>query len=121
MQLFNTTSFRVIQEGLDGLWLKQQVISQNIANADTPGYKAKYVNFSSILKEKENASKSGKSENELHVGVTVTQDNSTNQLIEGSNVDEDQQNLELAKAQLQYDTLLSKMTAEFSMLRIAMK
>ena len=30
---------------MDALWQKQQVISHNIANVETPGYKAKHVNL----------------------------------------------------------------------------
>ena len=35
MALFNNTSFRLLEQGLDGVWLKQKIISQNIANAET--------------------------------------------------------------------------------------
>ncbi|NLJ16931.1 MAG: flagellar basal body rod protein FlgB, partial [Clostridiales bacterium] len=50
MAIFDTTSFRITSQGLDILWKKQEVISQNIANKDTPDYKAKYVDFYSVLK-----------------------------------------------------------------------
>jgi flagellar basal-body rod protein FlgB len=36
---------------LDGLALRQDVTSENIANVDTPGYKAKEVSFEQTLKE----------------------------------------------------------------------
>lgn len=36
---------------LDGLSLRQDVTSENIANIDTPGYKAKEVNFEQTLKK----------------------------------------------------------------------
>ena len=38
MALFDTNAFRVTEQGLSVLWQKQQIISQNIANADTPDY-----------------------------------------------------------------------------------
>ena len=117
MDLFNTDSFRVTQEGLDAVWLKQRVISNNLANADTPGFKASFVSFSGILEESAGAN----ARKELHVRPVVTTDESTNMLDDESNVDVDQQNLEFARAQLQYDTLLSKMNSEFNMLRLAMK
>ena len=38
-------SISMAEKSLDFLWAKQQIISYNIANVDTPGYKAKYVTF----------------------------------------------------------------------------
>ena len=43
-------SMRAVQMALDGLSLRQQVISQNLANVDTPGYQARSVNFEDALK-----------------------------------------------------------------------
>lgn len=39
-----------LHAALDGLSLRQQVIADNIANIDTPGYTAKSVDFESSLK-----------------------------------------------------------------------
>ena len=33
---------KALSSGMDALWQKQQVISHNIANVETPGYKAKH-------------------------------------------------------------------------------
>jgi len=41
MDLQNLTLFKVAQERMDWLAQRQKVVSQNIANANTPGYKAK--------------------------------------------------------------------------------
>jgi flagellar basal-body rod protein FlgB len=38
-----------LQRALDGLALRQQVIGDNIANVDTPGFRAKTVDFESAL------------------------------------------------------------------------
>ena len=38
MALFNTNAFRITEQGLSVMWQKQQIIAQNIANQDTPGY-----------------------------------------------------------------------------------
>jgi flagellar basal-body rod protein FlgB len=43
-------TMRSLRVGLDGLSLRQQVISQNIANIDTPGYQAKQVNFEDAIR-----------------------------------------------------------------------
>ena len=38
-------SISMVEKSLDYLWEKQQAISNNIANAETPGYKSKYVTY----------------------------------------------------------------------------
>ena len=41
---------RTASLALDGLSLRQQAISRNLANIDTPGYQAQTVNFEQTLK-----------------------------------------------------------------------
>ena len=56
--LFSDSATRVAKTALDGLSLRQQAISRNIANVDTPGYQAKTVNFENTLKSVLNQNKS---------------------------------------------------------------
>jgi len=53
------TSLDAAKLALDGLSLRQQVISRNIANVDTPGYRAQSVNFESAV------------QNALHRGTSL--------------------------------------------------
>ncbi|MGN0242086.1 MAG: flagellar basal body rod protein FlgB, partial [Candidatus Weimeria sp.] len=39
----------LMDKALDASWLRETAISNNIANADTPGYKRKDVKFQDIL------------------------------------------------------------------------
>ncbi len=48
--MFNA-NFQIIKTGMDVAMLRQNVHAQNIANAETPGYKRKYVVFEELLKE----------------------------------------------------------------------
>jgi flagellar basal-body rod protein FlgB len=48
--LFTDSSTRAAKIALDGLSLRQQAISRNIANVDTPGYQAQTVDFENTLK-----------------------------------------------------------------------
>lgn len=41
---------RTARTVLDGLSLRQQAISRNLANVDTPGYQAETINFEDTLK-----------------------------------------------------------------------
>lgn len=121
MALFNNTSFRLLEQGLDAVWLKQKVISQNIANNDTPGYKAKTVNFSAVLKEKCKSPyhKYNNTESGINLKTTITQETSTNQTADGNNVDMEKESVALADAQTQYDVLSGKISNEFAMIRTA--
>ncbi len=44
-------SMALLQKSLDALWLRQKVITDIIANNDTPGYKSKSVAFEEVLKK----------------------------------------------------------------------
>ena len=48
--IFSDNAIRAARLALDGLSMKQQVISRNLANVDTPGYQAQTVNFEDTLK-----------------------------------------------------------------------
>jgi flagellar basal-body rod protein FlgB len=48
--LFSDSAMRTARAALDGLSLRQQAISRNLANVDTPGYRAETVNFQETLK-----------------------------------------------------------------------
>ncbi|OGO39885.1 MAG: flagellar basal-body rod protein FlgB, partial [Chloroflexi bacterium RBG_16_57_9] len=47
--LFNDNTNQVLHTALDGLARRQQVTANNIANAETPGFKASIVTFESQL------------------------------------------------------------------------
>jgi flagellar basal-body rod protein FlgB len=47
--LFADSSTRAARVALDGLSLRQQAISRNLANIDTPGYHAQTVDFEETL------------------------------------------------------------------------
>ena len=48
--LFADIAMRTATVALDGLSLRQQAVSRNLANIDTPGYQAQTVNFEDTLK-----------------------------------------------------------------------
>jgi flagellar basal-body rod protein FlgB len=48
--LFSDIAMRASKAALDGLSMRQQAISRNLANVDTPGYQAETVNFEDTLK-----------------------------------------------------------------------
>src|SRR5512141_1243753 len=48
---FSDSATRTARTALDGLSLRQQAISRNLANVDTPGYQAETINFEDTLKQ----------------------------------------------------------------------
>ena len=42
----------MMNKSMDYLWKKQEIIADNIANVDTPGYKKKSVDFEQTFREK---------------------------------------------------------------------
>jgi len=105
--------------GLDAAWAKNEIISGNIANVDTPGYKRRVVEFGNLLEEASSNLKSGTSSTP---GVKVTIDNTTDSLrTDGNNVNIDTEMVELAKNSIYYNLLSQKMTGEIQKIEAAIK
>ena len=133
MGLFDSTTMNLAEQGLDATWYKQRIISHNIANVDTPDFKAKTVEFGLILEEKckckyhewinhecHDKDVYGKSLNEpLKLSVVTTYETDTNQILDGNNVDMEKEQLALADAQYQYSALMDYMNSRYSMIRLA--
>lgn len=116
----------VLQKGLDASWLKNKVIANNIANVDTPGFKASSVSFEASFKAALGREFSAKRTRAKHIDFSgndmrgvVMQDNSTTYRMDGNNVNIDAQNAELAKNTIYYNTLVQQLSSEFRKLQIA--
>lgn len=118
----------ILQRALDGTWQKQRAISNNVANHETPGYKAINVNFEdSLEKEIEKLGNGTPTKERIEEGINaikkseinVYSDYSTSERADGNNVDMDLENIEMAKTQIQYQYLTRSMTDMFSRLRYA--
>ncbi|MEM1485307.1 flagellar basal body rod protein FlgB [Oscillospiraceae bacterium PP1C4] len=110
--MFKSLEFQAMQSSLDALWMKQKTISQNIANYETPGYKAKSLHFEDVLKD---ARQDGGSQYDFKATVT-TQDN-TSMRPDGNNVDIEKESLELYQTYLQSAYLNQKISGQFNNIR----
>jgi len=119
--LFNTTSFRIAEQGINDMAQSNRIIQHNIANADTPGYKTKYLYFEGILRDKISARETSKFKKELHLGTAMFVDKWTKGQPDGNNVDNDNQQTLFAKNKIRYDALVNQLNAEFELLRTAMR
>lgn len=122
----------LLHSALDASSLRQQTISNNIANAETPGYKARKVIFEDILKQQiANQSKFvGNRTDSRHVVIgqggnipvaETVEDTNTIMNNNGNNVDVDGEMTQMGKNSLWYYTLSQQITSEFQQLSIAIK
>ncbi len=108
-----------LQKALDASWLRNEVISNNIANVDTPGYKRKTVKFEEFLSSEMKTGKISKGQTRLKSSdIMVSHDYSTlSYRSDGNNVDIENEMAELATNSLRYNTLIQKMNGDFQNLR----
>ena len=59
MDYLSSNSFLLMEKSLGFLWTKQAAILDNIANAETPNYKAKVVTFEETIQSKLEAARAG--------------------------------------------------------------
>ena len=115
----------VLQKTAGASWYRNEVISNNIANVDTPGFKRKDVQFETYLMasldggDSLDANIAAVDMDELNPTTFVDQSNLSYRL-DGNNVDINTESAELAKNQLRYYTLLDSMSQEFNRLKSAM-
>lgn len=121
MTLFDTTGFRLLQEGIDICTKNRNVIANNIINQDTPGFKCKYLNFGAVLRDKLNIAEGEKYTKELHLSDYTVTDRSTADQPDGNNVDFDTQQNLFVQNSLLYDALVNQMNSEFILMRSAMR
>ncbi len=71
--LFSDDAFRAGKIALNGLALRQEVIGQNLANVDTPGYRALSVSFEDALRRamKDETNIRLKTNHPLHLGAST--------------------------------------------------
>lgn len=116
----------VLGKACDASWTRNSVISNNIANVDTPGFKRQDVQFEDYLMNEVGYTDSLDDEvadadlDSLN-GTTYTDYATVSYRLDGNNVDIDTENAELAKNQIKYYTMLDSVSQEFSRLKSVMK
>lgn len=126
--LFSTGSITALDKGLDASALRQQVIANNVANINTPGFKKQDVSFEDELAaaiEDEQDSKSLQAghrhlagESSLKdVGIKVTTAKGTSMRYDGNNVDIDEEMSKLAENNIRYQAMSKLMSERFGGLK----
>lgn len=131
--MFTTNVFdytNILDKAADASWMRENVITNNIANIDTPGYKRQDVDFESVLQKalgKTKYSSLDKKVRELNQDLgkltTTSYTDAANYSyrLDRNNVDENTENAELASESLRYQLLTTAITNNFSRLQTVLK
>ncbi|HPT59578.1 MAG TPA: flagellar basal body rod protein FlgB [Fervidobacterium sp.] len=114
--MFNS-NFDTLKTALDVQLKRQELHAENIANAETPGYKKKYVAFEEYLQQSKMKLKMSTTD-EKHLSSSpsvvqakeITQDN-TSITNDENNVDIEMETTEMVKDALRYQVLSRLMSA----------
>lgn len=124
MDIFSGT-IKTLEGALQRANVKQKVISDNIANVDTPNYKAKKVSFKNMLNEESSRIDASKTDyrhidfkgNESNYSIVSSKQTSYQQ--NRNNVDIDQEMSKMAENQIQYQALVERISGKFNSLKTA--
>ena len=131
--MFTTNVFdytNILDKAADASWMRENVITNNIANIDTPGYKRQDVDFESVLQKalgKTKYSSLDKKVRELNQDLgkltTTSYTDAANYSyrLDRNNVDENTENAELASESLRYQLLTTAITYNFSRMQTVLK
>lgn len=117
----------VLDKAADASWLRNEAISNNIANVDTPGYKRQDVTFENELIRNLNKVEYDTMDARVYnmklsrIEPRVYTDASAySYRLDGNNVDIDTENVYMAENQVTYNGLMQCIKSEFANLKAAM-
>ncbi|MCR2805005.1 flagellar basal body rod protein FlgB [Paenibacillus soyae] len=133
MRLLNSASFNRMEQAVYAAEMRQRVISDNVANAETPHFKRSEVLFEQLLEESMGTSShkrlAGKMSDARHIEIgssasrvpnaKVVTDESTTMNNNQNNVDIDREMSLLAKNQLNYNFYVQQINHDVKMIRTA--
>lgn len=118
----------VLGKAADASWIRNDLIANNIANYDTPGYKRQDINFEDALKKAiqsvDGSSMDARVSNLRKGSLDVsayTDYGDYSYRLDQNNVDIDTEQVQLAENQIRYQALMDGINNEFSNLKSAMK
>ena len=121
----------LLQKGLSAAWTRNAVIRNNIANVETPDFKASDVEFESLMARsiQESGGFVGTKTHPGHRDIGAVHQPPVQPMIvkrdgmamrfDGNNVDIEAENVKLAQNSLYYNTLVEKMNSELRRLKAA--
>ncbi len=120
----------VLEKSLNASWARNDVISQNLANVDTPEYKRKDIAFEEFLSDSMGkVGLEGNLADKRHIPINnssdvdkiepaLVEDNSDSSMrIDGNNVDIDSEMANLAKNQIKYNALVQMINGSYNKIK----
>ncbi len=115
MPLYDNTQL-ALERAISGASMRQEVLSNNLANAETPGFQRSDVDFHTTLAA---AMKTG-SASRIDATTFPAQTDPQTLRADGNGVDIDVESANMAKNGLEYEALVSTAKARIQILRAAM-
>jgi flagellar basal-body rod protein FlgB len=134
VNLLNGAGFNKLQGAINAAEMRQRVIANNVANADTPRFKRSEVLFEELLEESMGNGKprlAGVRTNPRHIAIgqssaslpeaSVVTDETSVMNNNENNVDIDREMSLLAKNQLSYNYYVQQINHDIKMMRVAIE
>ncbi len=114
-------TLKMIEDRLTLNSMNQKLISGNLANIDTPGYKAKEVSFESALRQslEDHVLQMVRSNGGHMAPDDPVQAMQTPEVVESGPVDLDTQMVNLLKNSIEYNHMIGMLNKKFTMLKTA--
>lgn len=127
MNIFSNT-IQHLENGLNYSTVKQKVISNNIANVETPGYKAKKVHFNDLLNHEVQKLEAYRTDqrhfefsNSSYAPYKITTNTKSSYLSNENSVDIDREMSEMAHNQIYYNALIDRLNGKFNSFKTVIK
>ena len=124
--------FQFHQDALNLRAFRQQLLASNIANADTPGYKARDIDFAAALSDatsgRAQSSVSLRGSNDRHLGGTTADEpaavlyrSAQQPSLDGNSVDMDAERNRFAENAVHYDANLTFLNSQIKLMLAALQ
>lgn len=114
----------IMQRALDGAWARQEVLANNVANAETPGYKRRDIDFLSCLQQAAGIKAQPVATNARHLAGSdqtrfITTQDTSSITPDGNSVDIDKEMGEVSANTLYYEAVSQQLSSYLALLRKA--
>ena len=120
-KLFGSTGFQATTHALDASALRHEVLANNLANINTPGYKRQEVRFeeklSSLLAQQRNPTIAAAAPSLASLKPEVVTVSNTTTRADGNNVDPEVENMAVAINELRFGVLAQSAAGYFTNLK----
>jgi len=126
MDFLSNNSFLMLEKAMGFLWTKQAAILDNIANAETPNYKAKVVTFEESLKDQLEKARSSSTPNKSVREILEKSEFAVTEQLESTRMDDNgvnvtEQSIEMIRNAYQLQYVMNAINTDLSTLRIAIR